>query len=208
MMNEENNLPFRCVWLKPVPKPTVRQIEFFHQRWGYKYEQVAKNYLGTRKMLIRGGFPVVSCDRISESLRSLLRELDELAIPYQVETLPIDRNGVVLRRFDFPSQPNWLDFGESTPIYEGSRHVEIDLSLVTSRDEFVATLERHFSCGRDADKIWQALHLALRSRPFEVQFHGWKPFAKRMPRYARRIRNYVETQQRYGADGFHAVFVD
>ena len=110
MMNKDNDFPFRSVWLKPVAKPTVAQIEFFHQQWGHKYE---KNYLGSRRMLIRGGFPVVSCDRISESLRTLLRELDELALPYQLETLPIDNNGVVLRRFDFPSQPNWLDSGEA-----------------------------------------------------------------------------------------------
>jgi hypothetical protein len=207
-MNVDNDRPFRCVWLKPVPKPTSAQIKFFHQHWGYKYESLVGNYLGSRKMLIRGGFPVVGCDRISESLRSLLRELDELALPYQVETLPIDNNGVVLRRFDSTSQPNWFDTGESTLGYEAPRHVVLQLTSITNRDEFVELMDEHFPCGRNADKIWQSFHNGLTSRPFTVEFRGWPIFAKRMPLYARRIRDFVNVQEKFGAAGFHAEFID
>jgi len=60
--------------------------------------------------------------------------------------------------------------------------------------------------GRDSDKIWQAFHRALWSRPIQIEFRGWKGFASRMPRYVRRIRACVRTQEKYGGDGFLATF--
>ena len=77
------------------------------------------------------------------------------------------------------------------------REFVIDLRDITRRDQFQDELARHFTIPADHRELWGALFKAIscQTGPYRLHLVSWAEFEGRMPRYARRIRRFVEDYQ-------------
>ncbi len=77
------------------------------------------------------------------------------------------------------------------------REFLIDLRGIATRDQFHGELARHLTMPADHRELWGALFnaIAYQTGPYRLHLVGWADFEGRMPRYARRLRRFVEDYQ-------------
>jgi hypothetical protein len=77
------------------------------------------------------------------------------------------------------------------------REFLIDLRGIATRDQFHDELACHFTIPADNRELWGGLFnaIALQTGPYRLHLMGWAEFEGRMPRYARRLRRFIENYQ-------------
>jgi hypothetical protein len=83
------------------------------------------------------------------------------------------------------------------------REVVIDLTRVSSRDDFQREMSRHFSIAADHTYLWRSIYEALSrpAGPLRLRLLGWEGFKDRMPRYAKRLERMLVFHQKWGRLG-------
>ncbi len=72
-----------------------------------------------------------------------------------------------------------------------------DLTHVGSRSDFARVMATYFPVIDDRRELWRGIFWTelCERRPCHIRFTGWSCFARRMPRYARRLRRYFDQYQ-------------
>src|SRR5215216_6247038 len=75
------------------------------------------------------------------------------------------------------------------------KKIAVDLSAVRDFDGFTRVMEVEFPLEEDAREIWVAIRhwLFWQTSPLEVRFDGWSAFEKKMPRYAKKLKDIFRT---------------